>query len=81
MIKTQIAKQIVSTVIGIGTTKIVNAIITNNIALNQVKVTDKVAIIGAGVVIGSMAADKTKEYTDAKIDEAITWWKKNITKA
>lgn len=78
MTKLQIAKQIASTIVGIGTTKIVSAIIQNNITPD--KVIDKVTVVGASVVIGSMAADATKTYTDAKIDEAVAWWKKTVSK-
>lgn len=78
MTKLELIKNTASIIVGVGTTKIVTAIIANNVP--QEKLTDKVTVTGAGVVIGSMVADKTKEYTDAQIELAATWWKANIKK-
>lgn len=78
MTKIEFAKTAVSFVVGSGTSKIVVGIISNNVRAD--KVTDQVAITSAGVVIGMMAADATKKYTDAKIDEIVDWWKKNVKK-
>jgi len=71
--KLDIAKKAVSVVVGAGVTRIVAGIIQNNTA--PAKVTDKVAIVAAAFVLGSMAADATSKYTDAKIDEIAAWWK------
>lgn len=77
MNKIELAKKAASLIVGLGTTKIVNDIIENNTTTETVK--DKVAVKAGSVVIGSMAADATSSYTDRKIDEAIDWWRKNIT--
>lgn len=78
MTKTQLAKNIVSIVIGAGTAKIVSGIVQNN--TDPEKVTDQVAIAGAGVVLGMMAADATSNYTDSLIDKAIAVVQKNKVK-
>ena len=66
-----IAKKAVGLVVGAGASKIVHAIIQNNISPE--KVIDKITIVSASVVIGSMAREATKEYTDgyARIWEEI----------
>lgn len=71
--KTTIAKRVVSTVVGVGTTLIINGIIENN--TDPEKATDKVALKASGFVLGAMVADMTKEYTDAKIDDMIDGYK------
>lgn len=78
MTKTDIAKKAVRIVVGFGTAKIVSSIIQNN--TDPETVTDQVAITGASVVVGMMAADATDAYTAAKIDELIAWWNANVTK-
>ena len=62
-----VAKYVVSTVVGIGTTKIVRTIINNNIEPETTK--DQITVTTASVVIGMMAADATKSYTDSMIDQ------------
>ena len=76
MTKTEIAKKLVGFVVGVGTAKIVKEIIKNNTTPD--KVTDKAAIIVASYVLGAIAADASKEWTDAKIDALIAWWLKKV---
>jgi hypothetical protein len=76
MTKTDIAKRVVGFVVGAGTTKIVGSIIQKNTEFE--KKTDRIAVASASLVIGTMAADTTKKYTDAKIDEIVNWWEKNV---
>ncbi len=76
MDKIRTTKIAVNFVVGAGVSKIVAGIIRNN--TNPERVTDKVAIAGAAVVIGSMAADATSSYTDTKIDEIVEWWNENV---
>lgn len=40
--------------------------------------TNKVTVVSASFVLGSTAADASKEYTDKKIDEIIAWWNQNV---
>lgn len=76
MKKLDIVKAVTTFIVGAGTTQIVNGIVTSNTAPE--KVTDKVAVKGASVVIGMMAADATKSYTDEKIDEVAAWYNENF---
>lgn len=76
MTKIEIAKKIATTIVTIGTGKITSTIIRNNVPLNTI--TDKVTVVAAGLVIGSMAGDATSEYTDRKIDEAVAWYHENV---
>lgn len=78
MSKTQLFKTITTFVVGAGTTRIVNGIVQTNVPTE--KVTDKVAVTAASFVIGSMAADATKKYTDTAIDEVIDLYNKTVTK-
>lgn len=73
MTKTKIAKKIVSVVIGIGTTKIVSGIISST--TDPESATDKVAVLASSWVLGAMAVEATRNYTDAKIDQTIALWK------
>lgn len=71
MTKLEIVKAVASTIVGIGTSKIVYGIIANNVeTTNPV---DKVTVVAGSFVVGSMAADATKKHTDKMIDEAAAW--------
>lgn len=76
--KTDIAKQVVSIVVGIGTSKIVAGVIKNN--TDPDKLTDKVAIAAASVVLGGIIAERTRVYTDAQIDKFIESCQKIVLK-
>jgi hypothetical protein len=77
MTKVDIAKRATSIIVGFGTGKVVSSVIQNN--TDPEKAIDKVAIAAASYVLGAMLADKTKAWTDEKIDELIAWWIKNVT--
>ena len=72
MNKTDIAKRVVSTIVGIGTTKIVSSIISTT--TDPESVTDKVAVLASSFVIGSMAVEATRTWTDSKIDGIVIWY-------
>jgi len=78
MTKTEIAKAAASLFVGGATAKVVREIIQNNTTPD--KVADKAAVLIASYVLGAIAADASKVWTDAKIDKLIEWWMKNITK-
>lgn len=78
MDKIKAAKLVVNFVVGAGVAKIVQGVITHN--TDPEKLTDKVAIGAAAVVVGSMAKDATSSYTDAKIDQLVEWWKEQVQK-
>lgn len=69
MDKIDIVKKVAGLIIGAGTTKIASDIISNNVAPQNLYY--KISVAGAGVVIGMMAADATREYTGSKIDEFV----------
>lgn len=72
MTKTQIAKIAVGAIVGSGTTTIVSSIIKNNTQPENVK--DQITIAAGGVVIGMMAAQATRKYSDEMIDDITKWW-------
>lgn len=78
MDKLDLTKAAASFIVGAGTSKIAADIIKNNAVPTNLY--SKVTVVSAGVVIGMMAADATKEYTTAKIDEAAAWWRTNVKK-
>lgn len=64
-----VTKFVTSGAVGIGTGKIVSGIIKNNVS--PTKLIDKVTIAAASFMIGSMAAEATKKYSDNLIDEVV----------
>ena len=68
-----VVKFATSTVVGIGTSRIVKAIITNNVSTSDVSLVEEVTVLTSSYVLGAMVADATKKYTDAKIDAAAAW--------
>ena len=78
MTKLQLVKTATSFIVGAGTTKIVSGIIQNNVS--PANAADKVAIAGAAFVIGSMAADATRRYTDSAIDEVVNAYQNAVKK-
>ena len=77
MTKTELIKWTTSIVVGAGTGKIVGQIIKNN--TDPQNIVDTTTMFAAAWVLGAMAADATKTYTDAKIDEIAAWWEANVT--
>lgn len=71
-----ITKKIVSTIVGIGTAKIVNDIVEANVDTDSVY--QKVTVKSASVAIGYAVSETTSNYTDRKIDEAVALWKKVV---
>jgi hypothetical protein len=72
-----VAKKIVSTIVGIGTTKIIKDMIENNVDTDTVY--QKVTVGSASVAIGYAVSETTSEYTDRKIDEIVALWQKHVT--
>lgn len=67
MLNRNTIKLITSTIVGLGTTKIVTTIIKNNVQPETV--VDAVTITAGSFVIGGMVADASKKYTDDTIDK------------
>jgi len=79
-------KLLTGLIVGSGASKIVKTIIENNVDISiaikntPLKVVEKVSVAAGTLVIGAMAADVSRRYTDAKIDEAVAWYVENIKK-
>lgn len=71
MTKLQITKIVVSTVVGFGASKIAQSICLNNTQPDNLP--DKVMVHSAAIVVGMMASELTRKYTNAKIDEIAEW--------
>lgn len=67
MTKLEMIKAAVSGIVGIGTSKIAYTVIQNNVV--PTTPVDKVTVVAATFVIGSMAVDATKKHTNQMIDE------------
>lgn len=76
MTKLEITKAAAKFIVGAGTSKIVSSIIQNNVSPETL--TEKVTITAGSIALGSMVADITSKYTDAKIDEIAAWWKNHV---
>lgn len=73
MTRLEIVKTVASTIVGIGTSKIVYGIVANNVEIKNP--VDQVTVFAGSFVAGSMAADATKKHTDKMIDDAAAWLK------
>src|ERR1043165_3383938 len=69
MKKIEILKKAVTTVVGIGTAKIVREIIKNNVDTDTI--TSKVTVTAASTAIGGAVSELTKQYTDHTIDQFV----------
>ena len=76
--KIDIVKTVVGFVAGCGASVIVRTIIHKNVDTEDERLHTRAAITAGSIAIGAMAADATRKYTDAKIDEAVEWWDENI---
>lgn len=71
-----IVKKTVTTIVGIGTAKIIKDVIENNVDTDNVY--QKVTVGSASVAIGYAVSENTSEYTDRKIDEIVEFWHKHV---
>lgn len=69
MTKIELIKGLTTFIVGSATATVVKEIIKNN--TSPEKVADKAACIIASYVLGAIAADASKKWTDQKIDELI----------
>lgn len=74
MRKIEILKKTITTIVSVGTAKIIKGVIENNAPYETI--TDKVTVTAASAAIGGAVGELTSEYTDAKIDEFIDFVKK-----
>lgn len=70
--KRDIAKMVTSLVVGAGVSKIVAGVIQNNTAPAGVR--DKVTILAGAFVLGGIAADASRNYTNRQIDLVCNLW-------
>ncbi|AVO25296.1 hypothetical protein PBI_GRAVY_56 [Gordonia phage Gravy] len=66
MLNLNTIKLVTSTIVGLGTTKIITTIIKNNV--DPQNAVDAVTITAGSFVLGGMVADASKQYTDKTID-------------
>lgn len=66
MLNLNTIKLVTSTIVGLGTTKIITTIIKNNV--DPQTAVDAVTITAGSFVLGGMVADASKQYTDKTID-------------
>lgn len=69
----KITKIVASAIVGAGTTKLVKQVIDHNTDPSEKKL-DKLQIGVASSVVGAMAVERTKSYTDDKIDRFFDRW-------
>jgi hypothetical protein len=70
--KLAITKLVVNVAAGMGVSKVVNDIITNNTTIETTA--DAVKVWAGSVVIGSMVADAGSKHVNAKIDSVANWY-------
>ncbi|QZE10610.1 hypothetical protein SEA_BILO_35 [Streptomyces phage Bilo] len=75
--KIDIVKTAVGFVVGFGASRIAKAVIDKNTDEEE-RLHNRAAVASAQLVVGMMAADAARSYTDRKIDEAVEWWDANI---
>lgn len=75
--KTEIAKIVVGTIVGIGASRIAKTIIDKN-SDEEERLHNRAAVASARLTVGFMAADAARSYTDRKIDEIVEFWETNI---
>jgi transcriptional regulatory protein LevR len=72
--KIEILKKAVTTIVGIGTAKIIREVIKNNVDTETV--TSMVTVTAASAAIGGAVSELTKQYTDTTIDEMVEFIQK-----
>jgi hypothetical protein len=75
----KVVKFATNLVVGAGTTKIVHAIISNNVQPENI--IDKVVIYAGTAALTGLTVQRSKEYTGAKIDEYVGEWNDRKAKA
>ena len=72
MTKLAVAKLVINVAAGMGVSKVVNDVISNNTNIESTEDQIKVAI--GSVVIGSMIAERASEHVNAKVDAIHAIW-------
>ena len=79
MNKLAVTKTIANLLVGSGTTTITKSIIQNNVTPGNIY--ERVGVAAASIVIGSMAAEKTRSHTNARIDGIAKAWNEAKSKS
>lgn len=74
MNKTKIVKFAASGVVGAGTSHVIDGIVKSNVDFDGLNSFGKFTVVAARITLGFMAGEKTREYTDAKIDAFVANW-------
>jgi hypothetical protein len=69
--KIDMFKKAVTTIVGIGTAKIVREVIKNNVDTETVA--SMVTVTAASAAIGGAVSELTQQYTDRQIDEIVAF--------
>lgn len=77
MTKIEFTKKAARFVVGLSTGFTVSSALANNVP--AVKTHQKVERYIGSTVVGFMASEAAESWTDRKIDEAVLWWKQNVT--
>jgi hypothetical protein len=72
--KFQIAKLVINVTAGMGVSKVVHDIITNNTTVESTA--DAAKVWAGSCVIGSMVADAASDHVNAKVDAVANWLEK-----
>lgn len=78
MTKLEIAKSAAKFIVGAGTATIIRTIISNNVQPDDIA--QKVTVTAGSIMLGSLVADVTSQYTAAQIDKLADFYNENIKK-
>lgn len=78
MTKLDFAKRAISITVGWGTSAIITSAIKNNTV--PANAADRIAMPVATFALGWMISERTREFTDRKVDEVAVWINENIKK-
>ncbi len=76
MDKIKLAKTVISTVVGLGASKVVAQVIANNTHPEDMK--DKIMLFAGAAAIGGMVSDAAKKYTDKSVDQVVDLYHQQI---
>lgn len=75
--KTNLVKNGVDVVVGVGVSEIIGSIIQSNVQPGNMA--QRFCVFAAKHVVVAMATERTTKFTDEKIDNTITWWEENTS--
>ena len=72
MNRIKVVKFVLGVIVSAGTTKIVAGFVRNNVTPTSMR--DKITIIAATTVIGSIVVHAVKAHADSMVDEVVAGW-------